>query len=282
MALSSETLKLNRRTGAINADGDVKTTYADLKPQGQGAMLGSSSPIHVTAEHMGARRPTTQAQSQGASGTSTTARYSGNARLWQEANLVAAPAIDFDRDKRTMVAEGTAQQRVSTVFVQQDKKGKVTPINITAAQLTYSDTERRARFTGGVVMKGQDATVTADHADVLLVARTSPAPQGGAQSPSGSPGSKVAGGDARPQTGPSQLQQITADGNVVITEPARKATGQKLVYTAAEEKFVLTGGPPVITDAEHGRITGQSLTFFSKDDRVVVEGSAAGPLKSSK
>jgi lipopolysaccharide export system protein LptA len=54
------------------------------------------------------------------------------------------------------------------------------------------------------------------------------------------------------------------------------------VYTSAEEKFVLTGGPPVITDAEHGRITGQSLTFFSKDDRVVVEGSAAGPLKSSK
>jgi lipopolysaccharide export system protein LptA len=195
---------------------------------------------------------------------------------------VAAPAIDFDRDKRTMVAEGTAQQRVSTVFVQQDKKGKVTPINITAAQLTYSDTERRARFTGGVVMKGQDATVTADHADVLLVGRTSQAPQGGTQSPAGSPGSKVAGGDARPQTGPSQLQQITADGNVVITEPARKATGQKLVYTAAEEKFVLTGGPPVITDAEHGRITGQSLTFFSKDDRVVVEGSAAGPLKSSK
>ncbi len=82
--------------------------------------------------------------------------------------------------------------------------------------------------------------------------------------------------------GPSQVQEIVAEGNVVIEEPSRKATGQKLVYTSAEGKFVLTGGPPVITDAEHGRITGQSLTFYSRDDRVLVEGSAAGPLKSSK
>ena len=284
MSLSANVLKLNRKTGAINADGDVKTTYADLKPQPGGAMLGSSSPIHVTADHMSAMRSPTQAQNRGLSGPpntnpNTTARYSGNARLSQEADIVIAPTIDFDRDKRTMVAQGTAQERVSTVFVQQDKKGKVTPVNVTAAQLTYNDAERRARFTGGVVMQGQDATVTSDRADVLLVARTAGEPPAPIQ-----PGTKPAGEVARAaqgSSGPSQLQQITADGNVVITEPSRKATGQKLVYTAAEQKFVLTGGPPVITDAEKGRITGQSLTFFSKDDRVLVEGSAAGPLKSS-
>ena len=294
MSLSANALKLNRRTGAINADGDVKTTYADLKPQAQGAMLGASSPIHVTAEHMTANRSPTQAQNTGLSGppkptsSNTTARYSGNARLWQEANLVAAPAIDFDRDKRTMIAQGTGQERVSTVFVQQDKSGKVTPVNVTAAQLTYNDNDRRARFTGGVVMKGQDATVTSDRADVILVARTAAAP--GAQNPGPAPSPAKTTASGQDETakassgtrGPSQVQQIVAEGNVVITEPSRKATGQKLVYTSAEQKFVLTGGPPVITDAEHGRITGQSLTFYSKDDRVVVEGSAAGPLKSSK
>ena len=288
MSLSANQLKLNRRTGAINADGDVKTTYADLKPQAQGAMLGSSSAIHVTAEHMSALRSIpTQGQNRAQGGApvpastnpNTTARYSGNARLSQEANVVLAPTIDFDRDKRTMVAQGTPQDRVATVFVQQDKKGKATPVNVTAAQLTYNDTDRRARFTGGVVMKGQDATVTSERADVLLVARTT-APSATTQA-----NSKAAGEGARatqPNSGPSQLQEITADGNVVITEPTRKATGQRLVYTAAEQKFVLTGGPPVITDAEKGRITGESLTFFSKDDRVLVEGSAAGPLKSSK
>jgi lipopolysaccharide export system protein LptA len=234
---------------------------------------------------MSARRA--PAQNQGESGTppppnaNTSARYSGNARLWQEANLVAAPTIDFDRDKRTMVAQGNDQQRVSTVFVQQDKAGKVTPVNITAAQLTYGDTDRRARFTGGVVMKGQDATVTADKADVILAAKA-----GASQSPASTqPASNKSGGTpgaTQSSPAPSQVQQIVADGHVVITEPSRKATGEKLVYTSAEQKFVLTGGPPVITDAEHGRITGQSLTFYSKDDRVLVEGSAATPLKSSK
>jgi len=40
---------------------------------------------------------------------------------------------------------------------------------------------------------------------------------------------------------------------------------------------VLTGGPPSIFDAEHGKITGDSLTFYKRDDRVLVEGKEASP-----
>jgi hypothetical protein len=53
--------------------------------------------------------------------------------------------------------------------------------------------------------------------------------------------------------------------------------GEKLVYTASEDKFVLTGGPPSIFDAEHGKITGDSLTFYNRDDRVLVEGGNSSP-----
>jgi len=53
--------------------------------------------------------------------------------------------------------------------------------------------------------------------------------------------------------------------------------GEILTYTAAEDKFVLTGGPPSIFDAEHGKITGVSLTLFRRDDRVVVEGDSSSP-----
>jgi len=35
------------------------------------------------------------------------------------------------------------------------------------------------------------------------------------------------------------------------------------------------GGPPSIFDAERGKITGVSLTFFRGDDRVLVEGEAS-------
>src|ERR1035438_4053775 len=58
----------------------------------------------------------------------------------------------------------------------------------------------------------------------------------------------------------------------------RHADGQTLVYTASEDKFVLTGGPPSIFDAERGKITGVSLTFFRGDDRVLVEGEASTPV----
>jgi len=63
----------------------------------------------------------------------------------------------------------------------------------------------------------------------------------------------------------------------VVTQPNRQATGDRLVYTTEDDKFVLTGGPPSIFDAEHGKITGVSLTLFGHDDRVVVEGSNSAP-----
>jgi lipopolysaccharide export system protein LptA len=71
---------------------------------------------------------------------------------------------------------------------------------------------------------------------------------------------------------------MIAEGNVVVVQPSRHADGKRLVYTASDDKFVLTGGPPSIFDAERGKITGVSLTFFRGDDRVLVEGAASTPV----
>jgi lipopolysaccharide export system protein LptA len=62
-----------------------------------------------------------------------------------------------------------------------------------------------------------------------------------------------------------------------VTQPTRRATGDQLTYTAADSKFVLTGGPPSIFDAERGKVTGVSLTLFRGDDRVLVEGTDTSP-----
>jgi lipopolysaccharide export system protein LptA len=77
--------------------------------------------------------------------------------------------------------------------------------------------------------------------------------------------------------GQGQLDHIVAEGNVVVQEPTRRAQGDKLLYTASDDKFVLTGGPPSIFDAEHGKTTGDSLTFYKRDDRVLVEGRDTSP-----
>ena len=246
MTTTANTMRLNRSTGEALADGNVKSTYSELKAQPNGALLASSSPIHVTSQSMKAQR------------SPAVAVYTGNSRLWQDANVVQAPTIEFDRDKRSVIAHRVDAQKVSTALVRTDKNGKTTPVAITSARLVYADSERKAHFDGGVLAKGADLTISSNQMDVFLQAR--------GQAPSN-----------QPNTTAGKVERIVAQGQIVVTQPARRATGQQLVYTAAEDKVLLTGGPPSIFDAEHGKITGVSLTFYIHDDRVFVEGSNSSP-----
>ncbi len=257
---TAEVIRINRQTGDGFADNDVKTTYSDLKPQPNGALLANSDPIHVTAQHMtGQKQP-------------GVAHYTGNVRLWQTDNVVRAPKIDFDNEKRSIVAESNRSQKVSSLFVQQGQDGKLTPVDVTADRLIYVDEERRARYTGNVFAKSTTSTVTSKQLDVYLkpagTADKDTAPDAPAQQKkSGLPGSN----------GPSQIDHMVAIGNVVVTEPTRRAVGDRLVYTADDARYYLTGKSPSIFDAEHGTVWGDSLTFYNHDDRVLVESRRTSP-----
>ena len=246
MTTTAEVMRMNRGTGDAIADGNVKSTYSELKAQADGGMFATADPIHVTARSMTAHR------------SAGVAVYSGNAVLWQNANVVQAPTLEFDREQRSLAARGTVSQPVSSVLVQADKSGKTTPVTITAAHLTYKDSERKIILDGGVSVKGGDATMTSQTMNLFLASR----------SPSQSNSERG---------GPGRVERILAQDKVVITQPTRHATGDQLVYTASEEKFVLTGGPPSIFDAERGKISGDSLTFYKRDDRVLVEGRETSP-----
>jgi lipopolysaccharide export system protein LptA len=254
MTTTAQTIRMNRTTGDAIAEGNVKSTYSDLKAKPDGGMLASSDPIHVTSRSMTAHR------------SPAIAVYTGEARLWQNANVVEAPSLQFDRDKRFLVASGAAQggapgtraQPVSTILVQVDKSGKATPVHITSARLNYADAERKILLDGGVTAKGSDTTLTGRQMTVFLLASN----QSQAATGPGTPG---------------QVERIVVEDKVVITQPTRHATGERLVYAAAEDKFVLTGGTPSIFDAERGKITGDSLTFYRHDDRVLVEGKETSP-----
>src|SRR5271165_1353201 len=260
MTTTAEVIRINRQTGDGFADNDVKTTYSDLKPQPNGALLANSDPIHVTAQHMtGQKQP-------------GVAHYTGNVRLWQTDNMVRAPKIDFDNEKRSMVAESSASQPVSSLFVQQSQDGKLTPVNVTSDKLTYVDEERRARYTGNVFAKSTTNTIIAKQIDVYLKP-ADPANKSEAAQPPGPKKKSVLPGS----NGPSQIDHMVAVGNVVVTEPNRRAVGDRLVYTADDGKYYLTGKSPSIFDAERGTVWGDSLTFYSRDDRVLVESKRSSP-----
>ena len=246
MTTTGRTMRMNRTTGDAFADGEVKSTYSDLKPQPTGALLALSDPIHVTARTMTAHS------------SPAVALYTGDARLWQSANVIEAPSIEFDRNQRSVVARGSPTQSVSTVLVQTEKNGKVTPVKITSARLSYTDGERKAHFEGGVQAKGPDLTIVANEMDVFLHPQDQATPN-------------------QALAGTGKIDHIIASNHVVITQPTRRATGDHLVYTSSDDKFVLSGGPASIFDAEQGKITGVSLTLFRHDGRVLVEGNNTSP-----
>jgi lipopolysaccharide export system protein LptA len=255
MTTTATHIKMNRQTGEGFADDNVKTTYSDLKPQPDGALLATSDPIHVTAEHMTANKQP------------SVAHYTGNVRLWQTANVVRAPKMDFDNDKRSLVAESDKSQKVLSLFVQQGQDGKLTPIDVTADKLTYVDDQRRARYSGNVLARAPDGTISAEQLDIFLKQA-----EPGQNKPAQTKTVSLPSADA-----PSKIDHMIATGKVVVTEPNRRGVGDRLVYTADDAKYVLTGKSPSIFDAEHGTVWGDSLTFFSHDDRVLVESQRSSP-----
>ena len=191
MTTTSRTMRLNRATGDAFAEGEVKSTYSDLKAQPNGALLAASDPIHVTARSMTAHS------------SPAIALYTGDARLWQNANVIQAPSIEFDREHRSVVARGSPAQPVSTVLVETEKSGKVTPVKITSDRLSYTDSQRKAHFEGGVQAQGGDLTITANVMDVFLQPRDQ-----------ATPNQSIAGA--------GKIDHIIAREQVVIVQPGRQ------------------------------------------------------------
>ncbi len=247
MTTSAQTIRLNRLMGTALAEGDVKTTDASFPSQNAKAGKPSSDiPIHITAGTMIATRD------------SATATYEGNVRLWQSANSVEAPMVQFHRDGRTVNVERRGAQRVNATLSQTDKNGKITLLSVLADHLTYSDDHQTVHFDGNVEAVSSGIDLTAAKMDCFLRGHTQAIKN-------------------KSLDGSTALERIVASGGVVITQPGRKVTGDKLVYTAADDRFVMTGGPPSIFDAEHGVVTGVSLTLFGRDGRVLVEGNDKSP-----
>jgi lipopolysaccharide export system protein LptA len=88
--------------------------------------------------------------------------------------------------------------------------------------------------------------------------RSAPAPTGAAAS-------------ATPPAGSQQISRAVATGGVTVEQGPRRATAERGEYTAADGKFVMSGGNPTIFDASEGTTTGRQLTFFLAGDTIIVD-----------
>jgi lipopolysaccharide export system protein LptA len=268
---------VNRGNGDAFAYGTVKVTYLSPPAAGASPPTTPQEPVHVLAARAIAHK------------SSGLAEFFGSgqdlARMWQGTSQVQAPVLDFYRTEKKLIAHGDAGSdapMVRAVLVSASTAGpaataKKTPgssgtTHIVSKELVYTDSARTVEFTGAVRVVDQDGVLTSNQATVWLTPANAPSstaksvPAPSAQAPS----SGFMGG---------RVDHMVATGAVVINQPGRRGTGDKLVYTASDGLYVLTGTkavPPKVVDQTQGTTTGAALRFKSGDDSVEVMGSVEG------
>lgn len=257
----ADRIRIDQSTGDFDARGHVFTTrLPDPKPAGgdsaaagktDSGVINSDEPVQGSAD-----RVTT-------SNRNRIVRYEGNAVLWQPENRIQGDRVEIDREKKTVVAEG----KVVTQFEDQPKAdaaaASTVPLQpvftlVKAQRMTYADTDLLASYFGGVDFRRPGLTVTS----ATLKAYLNP---------------KDASADSR-------INRALSDGKVRIVEslPDRRrvGTGDHAEYYTADGKVILTGGSPQLDDTVRGNTKGNQLTYFTNDDRLLVDGLPGHQVQS--
>ena len=282
MQMSAERIDYHRDTQDAAAAGDVKATYteppksADGKSKTEGApTMGGNGPVHVIAERAEIHHAT------------NTSFFYGTAqepaRMWQDTDSLLAPTIEVDRKQNLLKAwsenppgaeAAATRPLVNANFVSaMGAKHRQTLVRVNSRTLVYSDQARQADFRGEVTAEEAGERVQADDALVFLKPAGTTAP------------STAHAGQQNSGQQNSQIDHVVATGHVVVTQPGRRGEGEKLVYTADNGMYVLTGTPerlPTLWDRAHGTTTGAVLTFNSQDDRIEVSGGKSSAVTHTR
>jgi lipopolysaccharide export system protein LptA len=270
----ADKIVMNQMTGDFTADGHVTSTRLPDKKKADssgGGMLDEDEPLHARAKKMISKD------------NNLDIRYEGDAVLWQGADRLEAETVEIDRDNNLLKAHGHVLSqlldKVKDDNAPADGKAKADPPPKTAPKtdptsktatkaslrvftivkapdLDYNDDTRLAHYSGGATLERPNMTVKGQDIHAFL----------------------------RNDSNDSSLDHATADGRVEVHEVAvdrtRDASSEHAEYYVDADKVILEGGQPRFTDSTRGTTRGRKLTWYSSDDRLVVDGVAQEPVKS--
>jgi lipopolysaccharide export system protein LptA len=117
--------------------------------------------------------------------------------------------------------------------------------------LYYEDAKRLAHYSGGATLVHDKMNVTAQDIRAFLTPKT-------------------------PNSDDSALDHAIADGKVVVVEVAKDRTrtgrSEHCEYYIKLDKVILNGGIATMVDSLKGSTRGRQLTYFTDDNRMLVEG----------
>jgi lipopolysaccharide export system protein LptA len=256
---------INQKSGEMRGKGGITSTYVpSAQAHAANAINLGTGAAHISANAL--------------SGSTTSGHviYSGDARLWQGESVLDANQIEIWRDDKKLQATGN----VVAIFPQTSGPSAKVPVKspkpsslmalekpsgpivweIHAPKLTYWDDAGKAHLEDGVTANSQQGFLQSRTLDVYLA--TGPKSVVSAESPSAKPATPV---ESR------QLDRALALGGVIVRQADRRGTAEQAEYTAADGKFVLSGGNPTLTDASSDTTTGHSLTFFVANDTILID-----------
>jgi lipopolysaccharide export system protein LptA len=232
----------DRARDETHARGDVRTTYYSRET------TNDSTPFKNTKSPVFITAE--KADARNADGIAV---YTGGARGWQDNNFVKAERIELYQNDKKMIATGNVESALYNAKKESATNQKeVVPGFATADKMIYSDTERLVHYEGGVKARQGTDNIEAAVVDVHLMQET------------------------------NEVEKMIAEGNVVLTQPGRRGTGDKAIYTSEDGRAILVGKNARVEDVEKGTTTGGQLTFYSRDDKVVVENTqGTGRVKTT-
>jgi lipopolysaccharide export system protein LptA len=243
-----ERLYFDLRSDTAEGSGKVQSTHLETGGQMPAGQL--PDPTNVLADRMVAQR------------RSQFVHYEGRVRAWRGADVVESSSLDVYRVAKRL----SSGSQVLTSHLQPasyaagaapssgTSRRETRPLTVRADFLEYFDEGSKASYRGHVKLQTETTSMEGDTMDVYF--------------------SRLGA------TQESEVERATAEGHVVVVQPGRRATGEHGEYFAGPGKIVLTGGPPSIHDVEKGFTTGQRLTVFVHDDRLLVDGGDGLPSLS--
>ncbi|MBZ5635213.1 MAG: LPS export ABC transporter periplasmic protein LptC [Acidobacteriia bacterium] len=265
-SVNANRILLNQKSGDYTAEGHVSSTRQPDRKGASSAMLSNDEVMQAVADRMIS------------TGDNKHIRYEGNARVWQGANRVDADRIEIDRDRRVMEAHGkvVSQFADKSSDKNQDKSGEAkgqeksskakapaAPVFtvVRATDLVYTEETRVAVYQGGTVLTRPGLTVNSRELQAFL----------------------------KPADSDSSLDKAFAEGAVKIVsivatvKPARTriGTSEHAEYYADEQKVILQKGQPLLVDNVQGDASGEQLTWWANNDRLLVDGVPSKPAKST-
>ena len=227
----------------MKAEGDVRSL---LKPADKSkdpkakatrvpGMLKDDKPVNVTAAHLDY------------DGGNSLATYTGAARLWQDDTTILGETIILDETSGDLKSHGGEGMVRSTFTLEQvnatTQETEAVPSIATGKDLHYEDALRRATYTTDAHVNGPQGDCRAVKIEMYFA-----------------------------ETG-NTLERAEAYQQVTVLSDTRTATGDRMTYFAADEKYVMTGRPVKTIDEECRETTGKTLTFWRTIDRIIVDGN---------